>query len=123
MSQVTATSVDSLLAPTAPRAPAARRSEAAPRPETPAPAVAGPEAPLDDRLLQEAVDEINAVLRDSEAETHEVGLAYRDDTDEPVVEVRDRESGELLAQFPPETIIHMRQQMREFLGMMLDSMS
>jgi uncharacterized FlaG/YvyC family protein len=63
------------------------------------------------------------VLRDSEAETHEVGLAYRDDTDEPVVEVRDRESGELLAQFPPETIIHMRQQMREFLGMMLDSMS
>ena len=67
--------------------------------------------------------DINTLLRQSGIETHDVGLAYREGVDDPVVEVRDRESGELLAQFPPESVLTMCQRMREFLGTLLDRKS
>jgi len=126
MSHVTATSNSPPLWTTAQRVPASGRagnpSRAANEPD--AARVTDPMAtPTDVRELEEAVTDVNAMLRESGIETHDVGLAYRDGVDHPVVEVRDRESGELLAQFPPESVLTMRQRLREFLGTLLDRKS
>jgi uncharacterized FlaG/YvyC family protein len=126
MSHVTATSSSPPLWTTTPRVAAAGRagnpSQIANMPDSSAAADAK-SPPPDVRELQEAVTDVNALLRESGIETHDVGLAYRDGVDHPVVEVRDRESGDLLAQFPPESILTMRQRMREFLGTLLDRKS
>jgi uncharacterized FlaG/YvyC family protein len=126
MSHVTATSNSPHLWTTAQRMPASGRAESPSRAanEPEAAAVRDAKAALPDvRELEEAVTDVNTLLRESGIETHDVGLAYREDVDDPVVEVRDRESGELLAQFPPESVLTMRQRMREFLGTLLDRKS
>jgi uncharacterized FlaG/YvyC family protein len=126
MSHVTATSNSPPLWTTAQRVPASGRAESPSRAANDTELAAVRDAqmtPLDVRELEEAVTDINTLLRQSGIETHDVGLAYREGVDDPVVEVRDRESGELLAQFPPESVLTMCQRMREFLGTLLDRKS
>jgi len=62
-------------------------------------------------------------LRGALGDDHVVSLRLEEEIDTYVVEVRQRDSGELIRQFPPEKILNMRRYLDELVGTVIDRLS
>lgn len=67
------------------------------------------------RQLQETLDKYSA-------DHHQVGFRQDPDTDQVIIEIRDRE-GELVKQFPPEKILNLQRHLDDLAGMVIDRMT
>lgn len=94
-------------------------SQAAPRTDTES---FQPERSLDTQALKEIASQVRDALRESLSADHDVNLVYVEDAGY-VVEVRDPESGDLILQVPPESLVKMREQLREAVGLLFDQKS
>jgi uncharacterized FlaG/YvyC family protein len=55
---------------------------------------------------------------------HDVALALRgEDAETMVIEVREKESGDLIIQFPPESLLRMNERLEEIAGVLFDRKS
>jgi hypothetical protein len=101
--------------PSAPRAaPAADLSR--PAPASP-PALA---PPPDLATVQRAATEIQQTMNTFAKEPRDVDLRYDDDHRLFVIEIRNRENGELILEYPPEKILNVRDRLDELIGAMID---
>jgi uncharacterized FlaG/YvyC family protein len=66
--------------------------------------------------LRDAIDQLPGPER-------EVELLYENDPGEYVVEIRNKESGELLQRFPPEKLLNHRRDPADLLGTVIDRRS
>jgi uncharacterized FlaG/YvyC family protein len=94
-------------------------SRAVPRSDT---ETSPPASGLGKQALQEIVAQVKDALRESLSVDHDVSLVYLEDGSF-VVEVRDPESGDLILQIPPESLVKMRKQLREAVGLLFDRKS
>ena len=70
-------------------------------------------------LVQDMNDELHSLTRGE----RDIALVWDDDIEEMVVQVKERESGEVITQWPPEEIVAMRVAFRQMIGMMVDQKS
>jgi uncharacterized FlaG/YvyC family protein len=61
--------------------------------------------------------------RSQQPPNHGVNLVYKEEASVYVVEVRDKESGEIVRQFPPKELVLLRQRTQELLGKLVDRKS
>lgn len=66
--------------------------------------------------LQEALDSINAQL---ESMDHSIRFSINKDLKDVVVEIVDRDTGDIIRQIPPEGLIKLRTHLNEMAGVIL----
>ncbi len=95
--------------------PSAPRAAPAPAPSPPASAPT-----LDREAVQRAAEDLQQTIDQYAKEPRDVALRY----DEPhklfVIEIRERDSGELILEYPPEKILNVRDRLDELIGAMID---
>jgi flagellar protein FlaG len=86
-------------------------------------------AALDEKSLHRQGAEVSAedagkMVKDIQDRLDSMGnrlnFSLREDPDTVVVQVTDRESGELVKQFPPEEVLALRQKLDELVGLLFD---
>lgn len=95
--------------PSAPRA--------APAADRPQPASL---SPPDLATVQRAATEIQQTMDAFAKEPRDVDLRYDDEHRLFVIEIRNRENGELILEYPPEKILNVRDRLDELIGAMID---
>ena len=73
--------------------------------------------------VKEQIEQINRKLRSLTRDDYDVNLVYEDRLENVVVEVREKESGDLVAQWPTEEMVAVRAVFRQMLGMVVDRKS
>jgi flagellar protein FlaG len=71
-----------------------------------------PESPTSMEALQESVEEVEQALK---ASNNRIAIRIDKDTETPVVQFIDRESGEVVRQMPPEDMLKLRASFKEML--------
>jgi uncharacterized FlaG/YvyC family protein len=74
----------------------------------------------DRKIISALVKQVNERLSSAETATRRAFLVYDEEGDDQVIEIRSGEDDEVIAQIPPDAIIHMREQLREIVGMIFD---
>jgi uncharacterized FlaG/YvyC family protein len=81
-------------------------------------------APLGAEQMQELVERINQALRERLHDDRDVALALRGQNQETmVIEVREKQSGDLIMQFPPEALLEISERLAEYSGLIFDRKS
>ena len=75
------------------------------------------------RELSTLIHEMNTRLRTLVRNEHDVDLVYEDEVEDVVVQIKERESGDLIAQWPTEEMVTMRVAFRHMIGMIVDQKS
>jgi len=70
--------------------------------------------------LQEAIDRINAMVRDGGRALH---FSFDDKMKTPVIVVRNQESGEVIRQIPSETVVKMAHSMEDLKGLLYNEIT
>jgi flagellar protein FlaG len=86
------------------------------------PATSGRPNPEDqDRVIQERMDSFKQAV-DKQLEVFDAVLAFRRDEDsgQMIAEIRDRNTGEVLREVPPEEMRRIAKSVREYLGLVVD---
>jgi uncharacterized FlaG/YvyC family protein len=91
----------------------APRAAPAPEPSKPAPK-------FDLEAAQRATADLQQTIDDYAKEPRDVAMRYDDKHDVFVIEIRERESGEMILEFPPEKILNVRDRLDELIGAMID---
>ncbi len=86
------------------------------------PAPAEPRTPTREEM-DAGVEKLREQLADLPGGDREVNLLYEEEDHTFVVEIRDKESGELIQQFPPEIVLNQDQQSADLLGTVVDRRS
>ncbi|MFP4393603.1 MAG: flagellar protein FlaG [Desulfohalobiaceae bacterium] len=77
-----------------------------------------------DSLLSEDLDQIQEATNELLAQMNiQLDFEINNELEKVIVKVRNRESGEVIRQIPPEEILRMAQRMQEMSGMLLDKWS
>ncbi|MCP4118203.1 MAG: flagellar protein FlaG [Desulfobacteraceae bacterium] len=76
------------------------------------------ESPLSADNLKELTEELNEYMDDLQTN---IGFSMRDDPDRTlVVEIKNRETGEVIKQIPSEEMLKLREKMAELTGLIFD---
>ena len=102
-------------------APAAS-GKATPQAPSPAPVATEPPAPSQAEL-EAAVAELREQLAHLPGAEREVNLLYAEEERTFVVEIRDKETGDLIQQFPPEILLNPGRNPADPLGTVVDRRS
>lgn len=89
----------------------------------PSPSRADARPSPDPAAVQRAVAELQQKIDDYAREPREVAMRYDGEHRLVVIEIRDRSSGELIFEYPPEKILNVRDRLDELIGAMLDRKS
>ncbi len=73
--------------------------------------------------MKEQIQEISRELHALTNENHDVSLVWKDELDKTVIEVREKESGDLIAQWPSEEAVNVSMRFRQMLGTIVDRKS
>ena len=76
-----------------------------------------------DAAVQQLLSHVNEKLADKALDPHDVSLVFKDEVDSYVVEIREKQSGDLIMQFPPEELLELREGMQEIVGSLVDRLS
>lgn len=87
-------------------------------PPAPAPKSAAQQVDVNDPSVQEAVEKVNSAMQEQTGDR--LSLSVDRDTNRVIVRYKDPQSGEVVRQFPPETILKMVKQLDKLKGTMLD---
>ena len=108
--------------PREPVSPAPATS-ASPAHQTPPPAAPSEPAVPTRAELEAAAAELREQLAELPGADREVNLLYEEEKRTFVVEIRDKESGELIQQFPPEILLNPGRNPADLLGTVVDRRS
>lgn len=86
-------------------------------PETPRGAPAAVDVHDLRRALEESLEKLNAVLENSDVR---VGFYVHEETGRLVVQVVNRETGEVVKEIPPKRVLETMAKIKEFVGLLLD---
>ncbi|MFO7653919.1 MAG: flagellar protein FlaG [Candidatus Krumholzibacteriia bacterium] len=90
-------------------------------PPSPAAAAPTPRPPLSDaEEVTEFVARLEEALVRATPEPRQVRIRQLEQVSEFVVEVLNRETGELITQFPPEKVLNLRERLDDLVGMVID---
>ncbi len=105
------------LAPLEPGAATPAIPRAAP-PADPARTASAPR--LDPEAVQRAATEIQQTIDQYAKEPRDVATRYDESHRLFVIEIRERDTGELILEYPPEKILNVRDRLDELIGAMID---
>lgn len=107
---------------TGPQRPPAETQHAPARgtpPSAPASNEPAPGAKASDPVVADTVEQVNNALQRQSG--NRLSLSVDKDTNRVIVKYKDPQTGEVVRQFPPETILKMAKQLDKLKGIMLDS--
>jgi len=78
-------------------------------------------AAIDPHALREAADNVGAEL--SNISSHTLEISFEEEESRYVVQILDSDSGEVLRQIPPETLLEANRQLSNLRGLLFDDRS
>ena len=77
------------------------------------------DSPVDSEKMEKVVEEVQKRM-DAIGSKLQFGLQKREGLSEMVVQITDRESGELIKQFPAEEVLQIKEKLNDLIGLLFD---